>query len=281
MALTPLVICLIFITLVAAIGLTVALGMARPAGMRRISLLLGALVCLLSAGTLALFTGDSAITVSFSSTAVLAGVIGLVMAVWGSKWSTWLHPGQERFYLMTFACGMCWGMCGFNLVFGLRGQEANAFLPALLPAWLVMLFPALYRLTDHLWKNIPELRYRRWYYDSDRALPILEPVNVIPVNIMFTKLPDERVPTFEGYEVELPGDIELGILYQYIIYSHNNRHQQHRKNPIAFTANGKPLGWVIYKDEPEQGRIYLDSGKSLRENRIRRHDKIIAQSYSE
>ncbi|WP_162794276.1 TssN family type VI secretion system protein [Runella rosea] len=173
-----------------------------------------------------------------------------------------------------------WAAAGFAFVYGLLSPKATAFLPYLIVGILPIILPYLFIKSYDYWINIPPLKYRKWQYKSQVSLPVLEPINVIKVNIQFTKIPDESDPVFEGYWVELPSEKDLGTLFHYFIYSHNNRHREHKKDPIHVETGGKKLGWLLYKQNTLEQRIYLNTDLSLTQNNIMNNETIFAQSYS-
>lgn len=268
-------------TFIAAAVVTGLLFFLKIQQVRLVRLGLGILGFLLVFGGVGLFSASLSLITCYLILSLSALSLGILHLVWGDKFFPWFQPPDFRSALLTTCIWLTWAIFGFALIYGLRSEKAAVFLPVLLAGTLPFLAPYLCWLSYKHWLSIPQLRYRRWYYDGQRVLPLLEPINVIQVNIHFTKIPDETEPNFEGYLVEFPGDVDLGTLYQYFIYSHNNRHRDYKKSPITYISNGRPLGWVMFKQGPGNERVYLDAGKSLRQNSIRDYDTILAQSYSD
>ncbi|MEO6282973.1 MAG: TssN family type VI secretion system protein [Dyadobacter sp.] len=248
---------------------------------RVVRLGIGAFGFLLIFGGIGLLLAYVSLINAFILLSLISLVFGTVSLIWGHYVFPWFNPGDFKPGFLTLCTWIGWSAFGFAAIYGLRSVKAPLFLPVLIIGILPFLIPYLCWLSYDYWMSIPELRYRRWHYDGQRVLPILEPINVIQVNIQFTKIPDEVEPTFEGYLVEFPGDVDLGTLYQYFIYSHNNRHRDYKKSPIMHSNDGRPLGWLMFKQGLSNERIYLDSTKSLRQNSVRDHDTILAQSYSD
>ena len=83
---------------------------------------------------------------------------------------------------------------------------------------------------------------------------------------------------FEGYEVEYPGNVDLGTLFHYFISFHN-KHREYRKKPIQFLSDNQlPLEWMLYKYSPQKKKVLLDTEKTLFENQIGGNDIIYATS---
>ncbi|MCE7059244.1 TssN family type VI secretion system protein [Dyadobacter sp. CY343] len=264
-----------------AVVATVLLFLLKIQHVRPIRLALGILAFVLLFGGVGLVSAFSSLITGYIILGLFALILGSLSVGWGSRIFPWFKPGSLQSGFLTTCIWAAWAIFGFAVVYGLRSEKAAVFLPVLMAGILPFLVPYLCWISYQYWLSIPQLRYRRWYYDGQRVLPLLEPINVIQVNIHFTKIPDEAEPNFEGYLVEFPGDVDLGTLYQYFIYSHNNRHRDYKKSPIAYIDKGRPLGWVMFKQGPGNERIYLDAGKSLRQNSVRDHDTILAQSYSD
>ena len=221
------------------------------------------------------------VIVSFIIFSAFSLVVGILHVVFGKKSFPWFAHQHLGFGFLTIFMWAVWSVFSFAFVYGLLSETASVFLPYLIVGITPFLLPFVLRISYFFWQSIPKLRYKRWHYDVNEALPILEPINLMKVNVQFTKVPDESDPSFEGYFVELPGDVALGFLYQYFIYSHNNRHRDYKKSPIMYQVNARPLGWVLFKKGVDNQRIYLDTSKSLRQNSIMQNDTILAQSYSD
>ncbi|MCF0075103.1 TssN family type VI secretion system protein [Dyadobacter sp. CY261] len=264
-----------------ALVATMLLFLLKIQPLRLVRLALGALGLLLIFGGIGLVTAPLSLMFCYILLSLTAFALGVLSVGWGNRIFPWFRPGDLRSGFLTTCVWALWSIFGFAIIYGLRSEKASVFLPVLLVGILPFVVPYLCWLSYNYWVSIPQLRYRRWYYDGQRVLPVLEPINVIQVNIHFTKTPDEAEPSFEGYLVEFPGDVDLGTLYQYFIYSHNNRHRDYKKSPITYIHNGRPVGWVMFKQGPGNERLYLDAGKSLRQNSVRDHDTILAQSYSD
>lgn len=246
-----------------------------------VRLFLGALGLLLLFGITGLSVSKMpSLPLAFAVLSVVSLLSGIFYTAWGGKFFLWYHQESFASGLMTFIVWGGWAATGFTLIYGLLSPKATAFSAYLTVAVLPITVPYLFIHLYNAWLTIPTLKYRKWYYESHLSLPVLEPINIIKINIQFTKVPDESAPVFEGYWVELPRDKELGTLFHYFIYSHNNRHREHKKDPIRVESNGKKLGWLLYKRNTSDQPIYLNTDHSPVQNNIMDNETIFAQSYS-
>lgn len=222
----------------------------------------------------------SSLPAVFSLFSISAFLSGIIYVVWSSEIFSWQSRPEFTVSLLTLTVLALWSWLGFALTYAFTSGKSNAYLSSLPVGVLPVFIPFLYLRVYEFRFSIPSVRYRRWYYDANRSLPLLEPINLITVTIQFTKLPDEAEPTFEGYAVQLPEGIPLGQLFHYFIHSHNNRHREHKKNPIQYSANGRSLGWLLYKQTLNR-KMYLDTERTLAENAIVNNETIFAESFSD
>ena len=206
---------------------------------------------------------------------------GLVLVWKGQQVFQWYHKEDGLIESATTLIWIFVGSLSFITVFGVISSNPNQFATNSTAGIISMLIPIILNKSYQYALSIPRLKYRRWYYNPTAFLPVLEPINVIKINIQFTKIPNESVPNFEGYWVELPSDILLGTLFHYFIYSHNNRHRDYKRNPIPYTQGDLPIGWVLYKKNTAGQSVYLDMELSLKQNKIIESDTIYAQGFTD
>lgn len=246
-----------------------------------IRLFLGALGLVLLFGiTGVALSKTRSLPVVFAVLSLLSLVSGIVYTVWGRRFFQWYTRESFASGMMTFIVWSGWAAAGFTTVYGLISPKATVFLADLIVGIVPIILPYLISKSYDFWLSIPQLKYKKWYYDPQVSLPVLEPINIVRVNMQFTRIPDEPEPVFEGYWVELPGDKELGTLFHYFIYSHNNRHREHKKDPIRVDINGKKMGWLLYKQNALGQRMYLNTDLSPVQNNITDNETIFAQSFS-
>ena len=220
----------------------------------------------------------SSLTVSYFvvlSGFFLLGCLYLVLAPvtlgwWSRKTLKDVLIGLIMFYFF--------GLSGFILIYNLLSEQYTYFLYLMLGATPAFLLPALAVTSYDYWMLIPQIQYKTWTYPLHKPVPRLIPVDTIKVVMNFTPSPEQGNKSFEGYEVEYPGNVSLGELFHYFISFHN-KHREYRKKPIEFmTGNQIPLKWVLYKISPSKKKVYLNTDKTLLENAIEMNDIIYASS---
>ena len=279
-ALQPLIYPLISALLLALLATGILLYMAMTR-LRAVRLGIGMLGGFVIFGSLGLILAQTdSLVVSFAVLSLVSFGIGVALAAYGSLVFNGAESGEPWVNLLTGVFLAAWSWLGFTLVGGLLAPARLGWFPSLSVALLGVLIPTLFKFARHYWLEIPQVRYRRWYFDSTAPLPVLEPIDVVRVAVRFTKKPDASPPEFEGYTVGFPGQVPLGELFRYFIDSHNNRHRDYRRNPIQYVSNGRPLGWLLYQQVGES-RQYLDTDKTLIENGISDQQTIFAESFTD
>ena len=272
------VLSVIGLSVLVAITTTGLLFYLKTAEIAVIRVVLGIMVALLVFGGAGLLLSKVvSLPTVFWSLSLLAFLVGTAFSIWGNRLFPWCIADDFRSGFLTILAWASWSLVGFGLVYGIMSEKSAFYLPSLTVGVLLpMLLPYIFKKSYDFLASIPTVRYRRWYFDPNNPLPVLEPINLVRVNMQFTKNIDETEPNFEGYEVEFPSDLALGALFQYFIYSHNNRHRDYKKNPIPYQHDGAPIGWVLYKQPTTNQKIYLNTDQSLVQNNIQNHDTIFA-----
>lgn len=246
-----------------------------------VRLFLGVLAILLLFGTMGLLLSKMhSLPIAFFLLSAISLFAGIIYNGWGDKFFPWYDRNLFIPGFVTNIVWASWATFGFTLIYDMVSAKPFLYSPYLIVGILPIMIPFVIIKAYDYWMNIPALQYRKWYYESTLTLPVLEPINVMKINIQFTKNPDELEPNFEGYWVELPSEMELGVLFHYFIFSHNNRHREYKKEPIQVAIDGKPLGWLLYKHQSSNQRVYFDTALSLNQNNILNNETIFVQSYS-
>jgi hypothetical protein len=273
----------IAINLSLAFILTGILWYLKKADLLIIRIILGLMGSLLLFGGIGFVTAQTSVSLPFMFwQLVFVGLlIGGLLAWRGHLAFPWSDDNTFTSPIITTAIWTVAGMLGFSMVFGMLSTHVadDALYGSV---GIVSLFlPVVLKIAYTYWCSIPELRYRRWYYNPASFLPVIEPIDVVRVNIQFTKAPNESPPIFEGYWVDLPSGMELGTLFHYFIYSHNNRHRDYKRNPIPYTHEGQPIGWVLYKKTNTDKTVYLNTETSLKQNTVGENDTIFAEGFTD
>lgn len=218
---------------------------------------------------------DSLIT-GFVTLFAGAFVMGLLYLILASHTLSWW---RRELLFDIFIAGLSLyfvGLAGYILTYNLLENE-NQFQYLLLSGSPAFFLPAVIVASYDLWMKIPALKYRTWTYPVHEPVPRLVPVDTVRVMMNFTPVPGKNAD-FEGYEVEYPGNVDLGTLFHYFISFHN-KHREYRKKPIQFLSDNQlPLEWMLYKYSGQKKKVLLDTEKTLFENHVSENDIIYATS---
>lgn len=186
----------------------------------------------------------------------------------GGFWSEFLFTGAVLMLTAGAFTGLFQGL-----------QRSDRFLPALVAGFLPFLLPLLFLYAYTAWLAIPPKVYRKWFYPTDRAVPLIELNDTVRLNFRVSKNPDSA--DLATYTVKAPIDRTLHDLFHYMIYSHNA--EENPEQPIMYyeqNHEGSLLGWVFYKESlGGLSKQFLDPALTLTRNGVKANDVIIAQSF--
>lgn len=175
--------------------------------------------------------------------------------------------------------GYVWlAAAGLALVGLLRPDYALGWL--VLPTLLPLLLPLLTLLALESWLSVPAKQFKKWFYPTERPMPIIELDNTIRLNFFVTRRPD--APVSDRFTVTLPANRTLDELFQFMIYSNNT--EEDPDHPILYhetNSEGTLLGWIFYRQALNGWRkVYIDPYQTLKANGLRSGDKIVARSFT-
>lgn len=208
---------------------------------------------------------------------VISLVLGAIYVLIAIKMVSWWELEEFSIAFITTEIIICWGVVGVTLGVVFINNRLTALLPYLVSGVLPFLLPLFLIKAYNTLTTIETKRYKRWVYNESRRQLNLEPVDIIVVNIRFTKLAEEKV--FEEKNgVELPGKHSLGDLFQYFIQYYNMKEGKLSKQ-IYYKNHGQLFEWEFYRVSLLNQRFYLDPDKTLIENNVGQNEIIYAESF--
>ncbi len=193
------------------------------------------------------------------------------------RWS-----GEERAFaaetLFTLILCLCGSVC-FMLVY--RWVSADGLIPMMLTSCYVFIIPGFVYQTFLKAVAIPPGIIKQWKYPFDQH--IVDPDeskfrNLLVISFEFQKQTTDN--HFTNFRAKAPADMEFGQLFYFFINDYNERHPSAKINYVSQT--GEPHEWIFYK-KPRWHSIfteYIDTDKTIFNNKIRENDIIICSRSS-
>jgi hypothetical protein len=187
----------------------------------------------------------------------------------GDAQSLWLE------LLFTFIV-VALGSIPFILIYNYFNTNGLAYIMA--GSSLFFLVPFLFYRSFEKAMAIPPINRKKWFYPVHEE--VAEPDekklrNLLIISFEFQK--QDGDPHYTNFRAKAPTDMEFGQLFYYFINDYNERHPDSKIQFI--TGTGEPHGWLFFK-KPKWYSIlthYMDTEKTIYNNRIRENDIIICR----
>lgn len=203
--------------------------------------------------------------------ALLTGILYLWLA---PKTFAWWDKTNPYDLLLTALILTTFTMTGIQLTYTPLAAYQTGSNWLMMPI-LLFLVPAILVRSNALYQYIPSKKFKTWAFPIHAETPRLMPIDPIRLVMNFTPIPSGINGPFEGYEVEMPTNEPLGVLFHYFLSFHN-KHREYKKKPIQYMNGDQPVEWVLFKFTHNKTKHFLDMEKTLGDNQVFPNDHIYA-----
>lgn len=133
------------------------------------------------------------------------------------------------------------------------------------------LIPFFFHKSLHLWKAVPPPYYYKWFFPTQKEVPILTFQDTIPLQFSFQKETDNEKPT--TFSVVAPTDIRLGELFHSFLVEYN---QQFPDSPVQ--SYKPPFAWTFHTLTGKWWRPkkVIDPDVTISENHLKPNEEVNA-----